>query len=173
MRGDVEFGTLPGLWASAAERFGEAEALVDAPVRLSFKQLHGAVREAARAFIAMGIQPGDRVAIWAPNTWEWVVALGGLHTAGAVLVPLNTRFKGQEAAYILQKSGAKVLLTVTDFLGTDYVAMLEQERTQLSALGRIVVMRGHAVPGTIGWSDFIGEGQTVKEEDVDARIGGV
>src|SRR5206468_11968364 len=88
-------------------------------------------------------------------------------------VPLNTRFKGQEAAYILQKSGAKVLLTVTDFLGTDYVAMLEPERRQLSALERIVVMRGHAVPGTIGWSDFIGEGQTVKEEDVDARIGGV
>ena len=118
MRGDLEFGTLPGLWASAAERFGETEALVDTPVRFTFKQLHGAAREAARAFMAMGVEPGDRVAMWAPNTWEWVVALGGLHAVGAVLVPLNTRFKGPEAAYILQKSGAKVLLTVTDFLGT-------------------------------------------------------
>jgi HIP---CoA ligase len=173
MRGDQEFGTLPALWASAAERFGDADALEDAPVRFTFRQLHGAVREAARGFIALGVQPGDRVAIWAPNTWEWVVALGGLHTAGAVLVPLNTRFKGQEAAYILQKSGAKVLLTVTDFLGTDYVAMLEGERASLQALEHVVVIRGHAPHGTVGWANFIGDGQAVREEDVDARASAV
>ena len=132
-------------------------------MRFTFRQLHGAVREAARAFIAMGVQPGDRVSIWAPNTWEWVVALGGLHTAGAVLVPLNTRFKGQEAAYILQKSGAKALLTVSDFLGTDYVDMLERERQNLPALEKVVVIRGHASHDTVGWSDFIGMGQSVKE----------
>src|SRR2546425_818142 len=141
MRGDLEWGTLPGLLAGTAERFGDAEAVVDPPVRLTFRQLHGAAREAARGFIALGIQPGDRVAIWAPNIWEWIVALGGLHAAGAVLVPLNTRFKGPEAAYILQKSGAKVLLTVTDFLGTDYVAMLAPERDQLPALEHVVVLR--------------------------------
>src|SRR4051812_32166463 len=173
MRGDQEFGTLPALWASAAERFGDAHALEDAPVRFTFRQLHGAVREAARGFIALGVQPGDRVAIWAPNTWEWVVALGGLHTAGAVLVPLNTRFKGQEAAYILQKSGAKALLTVSDFLGTDYVAMLAGERANLPALEHVVVIRGDAPKGTIGWADFIGEGQSVQEEEVDARAGAV
>src|SRR6266516_1149053 len=151
MRGDQEFVTLPGLWASAAERFGDAEALVDAPVRFTFRQLHGAVREAARAFIAIGVQPGDRVAIWAPNTWEWVVALGGLHTAGAVLVPLNTRFKGQEAAYILGKSRAKALVTITGFLDTDYVALLRQAvdvDTELPDLEAIVVLRGEAPDGT-------------------------
>ncbi|MBV8302899.1 MAG: fatty acid--CoA ligase family protein [Acidimicrobiia bacterium] len=173
MRGDVDFGTLPGLWASAAERFGQAEALVDAPVRFTFAQLHGAVREAARAFIALGVEPGDRVAIWAPNTWEWVVALGGLHSAGAVLVPLNTRFKGQEAAYILAKSGAKVLLTVTDFLGTDYVEMLDGERQPLDALEHVVAIRSHGSEKALGWADFIGQGQSVNEENVDARIRGV
>ncbi|MBV8160321.1 MAG: fatty acid--CoA ligase family protein [Acidimicrobiia bacterium] len=177
MRGDVEFGTLPRLWASAAERFGDAEALVDAPLRFTFRQLHGAVREAARAFVALGVEPGDRVAIWAPNTWEWVVALGGLHSAGAVLVPLNTRFKGQEAAYILRKSGAKVLLTVTDFLGTDYVELLEPEREHLPALEQVVVLRGNAGRHAHGdgraWSDFIGRGQRVSEEDLEARIGEV
>ncbi len=172
-RGDLDFGTLPNLWASAAERFGDAEALVDAPARFSFKELHGAVREAARAFIALGVQAGDRVAIWAPNTWEWVVALGGLHTAGAVLVPLNTRFKGPEAAYILQKSGATVLLTVTDFLGTDYVEMLAPHRAELPALQHVVVVRGHAGRGTIAWSDFIGRGQKVETDDVDARVAAV
>ncbi|TMK89387.1 MAG: fatty acid--CoA ligase family protein [Actinobacteria bacterium] len=173
MRGDQEFGTLPGLWASAAERFGDAEALVDAPVRFTFRQLHGAVREAARAFIALGVQPGDRVAIWAPNTWEWVVALGGLHTAGAVLVPLNTRFKGQEAGYILAKSGAKMLLTVTDFLGTDYVEMLDAERQHLPTLEHVIIIRGPASGDTLAWSDFVGQGQSVREEDVDARVAAV
>src|SRR5438270_5289102 len=173
MRGDQEFGTLPGLWASAAERFGDAEALVDAPVRFTFRQLHGAVREAARALIALGVQPGDRVAIWAPNTWEWVVALGGLHTAGAVLVPLNTRFKGQEAAYILAKSGAKLLLAVTEFLGTDYVEMLEAERERLPTLEHVIVLRGHASGNTLAWADFVGQGQSVVEQGVDSRVDAV
>ena len=173
MRGDEEFGTLPGLWASAAERFGDAEALVDGSVRFTFRELHGAARQAARAFIALGVEPGDRVAIWVPNMWEWVVALGGLHATGAVLVPINTRFKGPEAAYILQKSGAKVLLTVTDFLGTDYLAMLEPERKNLPALEDMVVVRGKAPHHAMRWADFIGHGQSVSEEDVDARVGAV
>ena len=58
----------------------------------------------AAALIATGIEPGDRVAIWAPNCWEWVVALLGLQSAGAALVPLNTRYKGVEAADILRRS---------------------------------------------------------------------
>src|SRR4051794_13297546 len=173
MRGDLEFGTLPGLLASAAERFGETEALIDAPVRFSFRALHGAAREAARAFITLGVEPGDRVAIWVPNIWEWVVALGGLHAAGAVLVPLNTRFKGPEAAYILQKSGAKVILTVNGFLDTDYVAMLEPERKDLPNLEHIVVIRGDAPKHTIGWTDFIGRGQGTSEEELEARLAGV
>ena len=173
MRGDLEWGTLPGLIAGAAERFGDAAALVDGSVTFSFRQLHGAAREAARAFIGMGVEPGDTVAIWAPNIWEWVVALGGLHAAGAVLVPLNTRFKGPEAAYILQKSGAKVLLTVSDFLGTDYVSLLEPERGGLSALAHTVVLRGAAPRGTVGWTDFIGKGQAVHEDELESRIAGV
>ncbi|MCU1448260.1 MAG: Acyl-CoA synthetase [Acidimicrobiales bacterium] len=173
LRGDLEWGTLPGLLAGAAKRFGDAEALVDGTVTFTFGQLHGAAREAARAFIALGVEPGDRVAIWAPNIWEWVVALGGLQAAGAVLVPLNTRFKGPEAAYILQKSGAKVLLTVSDFLDTDYVSLLEPERKGLPALEHVVVLRGPDLHGTLGWTDFIGRGQAVKEEDVDGRVAGV
>jgi acyl-CoA synthetase (AMP-forming)/AMP-acid ligase II len=173
MRGDLEFGTLPGLLASAAERFGETEALIDAPVRLSFRELHAAGREAARGFVAAGVEPGDRVAIWAPNIWEWVVALAGLHAAGAVLVPLNTRFKGPETAYILQKSGAKVLLTVTDFLDTDYVAMLAPERDGLPALEQVVVLRGKGAQGAVGWADFVGKGQGVHEDEVDRRIAAI
>ena len=91
-------------------------------------------RRFGAALVASGVEPGDRVAIWAPNSAEWIVALLGLFQAGAVLVPVNTRFKGGEAADILARSGARVLVTVTDFLGTDYVAMLEDAGVELPDL---------------------------------------
>lgn len=71
-----------------------------------------------------GIRPGDSVAVWAPNMWEWVVAALGIHCAGAVLVPINTRYKGVEAQYILDKSQAKMLITVDGFLGLDFRSMI-------------------------------------------------
>jgi acyl-CoA synthetase (AMP-forming)/AMP-acid ligase II len=77
---------------STADRFGDAEAVVDGPLRLSFIELAERVRRAAGAFAKSGVDKGDRVAIWAPNLLEWIVAATGLHAAGAVLVPLNTRF---------------------------------------------------------------------------------
>src|SRR5918999_451236 len=110
VRGDLEWGMPPRLVRSSASRFPTREAIVDV--------------DAAGAFLAHGIEPGDRVAIWAPNIWEWVVAAIGAQSAGAVLVPLKTRFKGREAAYILGRARVRALLTVTGFLDTDYVAQL-------------------------------------------------
>ncbi|MBV9664726.1 MAG: AMP-binding protein, partial [Actinobacteria bacterium] len=124
MRGDLEWGTLPGLAAEAAKRFGSRDAVVDGDVTLTFADLNDAAQQAARAFLASGIQPGDRVGIWAPNCHQWVTAMAGLHAAGAVIVPVNTRFKGAEAAHVLNTAGAKLVLTVGEFLGADYVAML-------------------------------------------------
>ena len=76
-----------------------------------------------------------------------LAALGG-YLAGAVLVPVNTRFRGREAAYVLQRAHATVLFTVTDFLDTDYVAMLADQRASLTDLQHIVVMRGPSPEGT-------------------------
>ena len=84
------------------------------------------------------------MAIWAFNSAEWIVAALGLFQAGAVLVPVNTRFKGAEAADILRRSRARVLVTVTDFLGTDYVAMLRATGADLPDLETVVVARGPA-----------------------------
>ncbi len=111
MRGDLEWGTIPRMVRLAAERYSDLEAVVDGDVRLTFAQLGEAVEVSTRAAMAAGIEPGDRVAIWAPNIYEWIVAALGLLSAGAVLVPLNTRFKGHEAAYILgQEPGSDPLL---------------------------------------------------------------
>jgi acyl-CoA synthetase (AMP-forming)/AMP-acid ligase II len=111
--------TIPGLVRRAASRFGAAEAVVDGPARLSFAELAGRVEAAAGAVAATGIEPGDRVAIWAPNSAEWIIAAFGLLTAGGVLVPVSTRLRAAEAADILRRSGARAVLVQPGFLGLD------------------------------------------------------
>ena len=184
-RGDLQWETIPGLVEDAAARFGETEALVDVhgpkgtTIRLTFDQLAEDVAAASRALIANGIERGDRVAIWAPNSAAWVVAALGVVGAGAVLVPLNTRFKGNEAAYILQSSGARILFTVRGFLGIDYPALLAAavaDGDALPDLERVVLLSGGHDPAStrprqgdpvIPWSDFVQEG-TIIGEDVAA-----
>ena len=90
--------------------------------------------------------------MWAPNCAEWMLAALGALRAGAVLVPLNTRFKGGEAAYIVRTSGATVLLTVRGFLGTDYPALLDGRGRRRTRGDRPAARRGDgeqagAVPG--------------------------
>jgi branched-subunit amino acid ABC-type transport system permease component len=104
--------TIPRLVQGAAQRFGDAVAVEDGDIRLSFSNLHAAALRACRAFCAAGIAPGDRVGIWAPNSVEWIVAAIGLQSAGAVLVTLSTRFKGTEAAYVLRKETIGLILVL-------------------------------------------------------------
>ncbi len=152
-RGDLQWGTIPALVEDAAARFGESEALVDlhgpdgTTTRLTFDQLADEVAAATRAIVANGIERGDRVAIWAPNCAEWLIAALGAVGAGALLVPLNTRFKGPEAAYVLRESGARILFTVEGFLGTDYPRMLDEAvaaADKVPELERVVVLRSDA-----------------------------
>ncbi|GIG48984.1 FadD3 family acyl-CoA ligase [Dactylosporangium siamense] len=116
--------TLPDLVRAGAEHHGDREAIVDGPVRLTYAGLAEEVARFAGALAARGVGKGDRVALWAPNSWRWIVAALGVVTAGGVLVPLNTRFKGPEAAYILERSGARLLLVEDGFLGNRYVDSL-------------------------------------------------
>src|SRR4051812_1147937 len=139
--------TIPGILDRAAERFGAAEALVDGELRLSWIEMVEEIDRAAAALFATGVEPGDRVAIWAHNIAEWVFAAEGAHRCRAVVVPLNTRFKGDEAAYILRTAGARILFTVTDFLDTNYVDLIHNAG-DVSTLEEIVVLRGPEAPDT-------------------------
>lgn len=114
--------TIPEMVLSAADRFGDAEAVVDGPLRWTFSEVVHRIRCAAGAFADLGIEKGDRVAIWAPNSAEWIIAAFGLLTAGGVLVPVNTRFKSEEAADVITRSGAKAVLVQQGFLGVEYTA---------------------------------------------------
>lgn len=148
---EPRWSTIPELVDSAADRFGPGDALVDGATRITFAELAELVGGTARALMACGVDPGDRVAIWAPNVWEWVPAALGVHAAGAILVPINTRFKGREAAYVLERSGARVLFTVTDFLDTNYVELLADAG---AGVDRTVVLRGGVPTGCTACDDF-------------------
>jgi acyl-CoA synthetase (AMP-forming)/AMP-acid ligase II len=119
----AEERTIPAMARAAVGIYGDAEALVDGAVRMSFLEMGHRAQQAAYNAVARGVRPGDRVAIWAPNMWQWVVAALGVSAAGGVLVPINTRFKADEAQYIIDKSGTALVLTVGEFLGVDYQAM--------------------------------------------------
>jgi acyl-CoA synthetase (AMP-forming)/AMP-acid ligase II len=153
----------------AADRFGPRPALIDGEIRLNYDELAEQARRFGAALVTSGIEPGDRVAIWAFNCAQWVVAALGLFKAGAVLVPLNTRFKGAEAADILLRSRAKVLVTVTDFLDTDYVAMLGGTGVELPDLTTVVIARGTAVGGTHSWDGFLACATDAAAAEVDRR----
>ncbi len=173
MRGDVEWGTIPRLVRSAAERYPDVEAMVDRDgereIRWTFPEYAQRIDEAARAFVASGLEPGDTVAVWAPNIHEWAVAALGIHSAGGVLVPLNTRFKGREASYILQKSKARMLFTVTSFLDVDYVQMLRDHDAALPHLREIVVLRGSVPDGCTAYADFLARSASVDTETAEVR----
>jgi acyl-CoA synthetase (AMP-forming)/AMP-acid ligase II len=117
--------TVPAVVAHAAREFGREPALVD-PYRRrwNFAELHDETQAVSRALIASGIEPGDRVALWAPNSARWVLAALGILGAGATLVPINTRFTGPEAADILTRSAARGLIVTGPFLGADRLASL-------------------------------------------------
>ncbi len=156
---DVEHDGLPqtlsALVDHARRLHGDVDAMADGDVRMTYAELTDAIDEQAAALVASGIEAGDAVAVWAPNIWEWTVSAFATFRAGGVLVPINTRFKGGEAAFVLQKSKAKLLLTVNGFLGTDYPAMLAAANADLPDLREIVILRGDRADGTIDRAELL------------------
>lgn len=182
VRGDVEWGSIPGLVRAAAERYADTEAVVEGRTRISYAELGARVERAAAACLANGVRPGDRVGIWAPNSLDWMVAALGAVSAGAVLVPLNTRFKGAEAADVLRRSGARLLFVTGTFLGTSYVASLRRAVGEgtgggplpgLPDLEQAVVLSDDAPAGFLTWKDFLASGEGVGTEEVRARADSV
>lgn len=153
----------------ATAKFGEREALVDGSRRWSFVEVVHEIESAARSFIAYGLEHGDRVAIWAPNSAEWIFAALGAQLVGGVLVPINTRFKGHEAAYVIERSGAKFLFCCNDFLGTNYANELRQSGEHIDSLSNIIVISGEAENNDQTWSQFIAHGTTTSNESLTLR----
>jgi HIP---CoA ligase len=154
----------------AVERFGDVEAVVDGDVRLTYRELGERVRAVSRALLAAGVSRGDRVALWAPNGWEWIAAGLGATSIGALLVTLNTRFLGEEARDLLARSRSRVLVVEDGFLDKEHVAMLrgdggpgDRPVGDLPEL-ELVVSTGRVpdVPGVEGWEAFLARGERVE-----------
>ncbi len=121
--------------------------------------------------MATEIQPGDRIALWAPNSLAWIQVGLAVHCAGGVLVPVNTRFKGAEATDLIRRSGARLVFTVSDFLGTDYAALVRGHH-DIPSLEEIVVVTGRAEEGSVSFEDFLARGDKVTDSQRAAARGG-
>ncbi|OBA84465.1 fatty acid--CoA ligase [Mycobacterium sp. 1164966.3] len=143
--------TVPAALDRLARRLPDHDALITDDRSFIAADLRDEVYRAAAALIALGVQPADRVAIWSPNTWHWVVACLAIHHAGAAMVPLNTRYTAGEAADILARTGAPVLFAAGRFLGSDRTGDLD--RGALPALRHIVRIPIEDNDGT--WDDFM------------------
>ncbi|WP_431024930.1 FadD3 family acyl-CoA ligase [Halomonas sp. H5] len=162
--------TIPALLHEAAARHAGIAALEDAGERIDYAELPERAAAVARGLLAAGIAKGDRVALWAPNTSRWVLAALGIHLAGGVLVPLNTRMKGREASDILRRSGARLLFLAGDFLGQDYPALLDGLVPE-TLERRVLLGERDAAPlsGLTAWEAFLAEGEAVEAAAVEAR----
>ncbi|MEU4926495.1 FadD3 family acyl-CoA ligase [Streptomyces yokosukanensis] len=175
-----EWNTVPELVRWSAARYADTEAVVEGRTRITYAELGERVERAAAACLASGVETGDRVAVWAPNSLDWIVASLGAVTAGAVLVPLNTRFKGAEAADVLRRSGARLLFVTGTFLGTSYVASLRRAAGAgvpdgpgplpgLPALRQVVVLSEDAPPDFRTWKEFLTAGEAVSAAEAESR----
>ncbi|SHU29251.1 fatty-acid-CoA ligase FadD [Mycobacteroides abscessus subsp. abscessus] len=158
--------TIPAALDQAAARFGERDALYADGSWLSFSELRARARRFAAALIALGVEHGQRLAIWSPNSWHWPIACLGGQYAGAAVVPMNTRYTVDEATDILQRSHARVLVSVGKFLGTDRIEQLDTSSLpDLRHIVRVAVEDGDES----GWDAFVAHGDGVSDGDIDTR----
>jgi fatty-acyl-CoA synthase len=125
-----------------AERFAEREAVVirQQNVRLTYGQLWDGTTALAAALLDLGVQKGDRVGIWAPNRFEWIVVQYATARIGAILVNINPSYRTAELEYVLNQAGISVLLLAKGFRQADYVAMVDEVRSRCRELGHTFVL---------------------------------
>ena len=181
--------TIGSLLDERAKRDGTREALVFEGRRTTFAELTRDVDVLARGLIQLGIEPGDKVSLWMMNRPEWIHAALAVMRIGAVLVPINTRFRSEDAAYVLGQSDSTTLIIAArsgpiDFLGMvrTMLPSLGSDReivdaSNLTALQRLIVVDDasapRTIPGTIAWSSVLEAGARVSEDALRARIAAV
>jgi acyl-CoA synthetase (AMP-forming)/AMP-acid ligase II len=165
--------TIPALLAESEARFAELVFIRDNGQNITFKTMAQTARSVAKGLISLGFQPGDRLAVWAPNRWEWVAAALGIQLAGGVLIPLNTRLRGMEVGAILRRAKALGLISIGNFLRVDFPAMLFNE--DLPDLRHMIVLgdyEGGAVPH-LRWDELLAAGAAIEDADDAARAAAV
>ena len=170
----------------AARLFGPKEALYYEGKRWTFTQLKEDVDHAARALIQLGIRPGEKVALWMPNRPEWIHLLFAVAKTGAVLVPINTRFRTADLEYVVLQSDTSTLITVDRSGPVDYLGMVRELCPEVESgdptdlrpekfpgLQRVVVLGDPRHHGVLGWADVVSAGEAVPPGELEQRQGAV
>lgn len=176
--------TTPAALRRAAQQWPDATALIDdqwpeSPhphMTLSWSEFLDEVRTFAGALVASGIQAGDRVAVWAPNSWHWPVAALGVHYAGATLVPLNTRYTAGEAAEIIERAAAKAVVVSTAFLGGNHLDDLLRDHAAILpdiVVGILLETTNDIAGPAESWCDFHSRATDEARAEADRRADSV
>lgn len=178
----AEKKTLGTLLDEAARCWGPREALYYEGRRWSFAQLQEEVNCIARAFIRLGIQPGDKVSLWMPNRPEWIYSFFALAKIGAVIVPINTRFRTSDLEYVVWQSDSTTLITVDRSGPVDYLDMVRQVCPEIEdgnpgnlhprkfpELKRVLVLGDSPYRGTYRWAEVMAAADSVPGEEMEHR----
>lgn len=157
--------TIGESFTRTATTYAEREALVEVATgrRWTWAELDRDVDAVARGLMAAGLEPGDRVGMWAPNCAEWTIVQFATAKAGIVLVNVNPAYRTHELAYAVEQSGMRLLLATSSYRGSDYRAMVEQVRGDCPALERAVYV------DTDDWADLVAAGEAVAAEALAER----
>ncbi|TYC20137.1 AMP-binding protein [Micromonospora sp. MP36] len=176
----ADLTTIPACLRAAAADAASVEAVVDGDVRLTYAQLDAEATRFARAAAAHGLQPGDRAVVWAPNSSRWIIAALGILAAGGILVPVNTRFKGEEARYAIGRVRADLLIVDDDFLGNNYLAAVRGDDPRppadglpvpaLPHLRTVVTMAATDDAVAVSFDDFLASAEATPAAEIDRRI---
>ena len=176
-------GDLP---AEAARRWGAREALVCDGARWTYSEFDREVDRVAKGLMALGVEEGEHVALWMNNRPQWLFLAFAIAKIGAVLVPLNTRYRTEDVAYTVRQSDSGTWISIDRSGPVDYAAMLADVLPGLAAqdpraaavegfprLRRLVVVGESDVPGTVGWEAMLAGGEPVSDTALAARAGAV
>ncbi len=151
--------TLSQVLRDTTDRFPDRSAILDpGGVALTYGELNARVDRLARGLLEIGVAKGDKVGLWMPNVPEWVVAYFAIARIGAVVVPMNTRYKRHEVEYILEDSEATTLFAVASFVGIDYLRMIGEIRDKLPNLRHVVIV-GRPGEGMRGFDEIAALGE--------------
>ncbi len=174
--------TLGDLLNQAADRFGPSEALMYEGQRWTFTGFRGEVDRVARALINLGIQPGDKVSIWMPNRAEWLFLFGAVAKIGAILVPINTRFRTGDMEYLVNHSDSAALILMDRSGPVNYLDMLREVAPEVDsgdpsalrpaafpALRNVIIVGDERPAGAIGWDAMVAGADEVPASELAQR----
>ena len=174
----ITFGSLTD---TMAERFGQREALVYKDERFTFQEVHERTDELACGLIQLGIKPGDHVALWLMNRPEWIFTMFALARIGAVQVPVNTRFRTHDLAYLLKQSDASYLITHDISGPVDFLAMVRDvvnlpehgvdiDDPEFPVMTKVIILSENEHRGCVHWNTMLDAGCEIDSAQLRARV---